>query len=77
MEKNKMITLEQVKNHPDVMVYLKKANEFLGVIGYTNMGSGTRITWRKMRVKYSRRLDTTHTPVNWLLLPDTFTTSAT
>ncbi len=38
MEKNKMITLEQVKNHPDVMVYLKKANEFLGVIGYTEHG---------------------------------------
>lgn len=33
-----MITLEQVKNHPDVMVYLKKANEFLGVIGYTEHG---------------------------------------
>ncbi len=39
MEKNKeMITLEQVKNHPDVKVYIKKANEFLGVIGYTEHG---------------------------------------
>lgn len=38
MEKNKMITLKQVKNHPDVMVYIKKANEFLGVIGYTEHG---------------------------------------
>ena len=33
-----MITLEQVKNHPDVKVYIKKANEFLGVIGYTEHG---------------------------------------
>ncbi|KAA0245917.1 MAG: HD domain-containing protein [Candidatus Brocadia sp. AMX2] len=42
MEKNKMrksmITLEQVKNHPDVKVYIKKANDFLGVIGYTEHG---------------------------------------
>ena len=39
MEKDKeMITLEQVKNHPDVKVYIKKANEFLGVIGYTEHG---------------------------------------
>jgi metal-dependent HD superfamily phosphatase/phosphodiesterase len=39
MEKDKeMITLEQVKNHPDVRVYIKKANEFLGVIGYTEHG---------------------------------------
>jgi len=39
MEKDKeMITLEQVKNHPDVKVYVKKANEFLGVIGYTEHG---------------------------------------
>ena len=34
----KMITLKRVKNHPDVKVYLKKANEFLGVIGYTEHG---------------------------------------
>ncbi|TVL98292.1 MAG: phosphohydrolase [Candidatus Brocadia sp. WS118] len=33
-----MITLEQVKNHPDVKVYIKRANEFLGVIGYTEHG---------------------------------------
>ena len=33
-----MITLEQVKNHPDVKVYIKKANDFLGVIGYTEHG---------------------------------------
>lgn len=33
-----MITLEQVKNHPDVKVYITKANEFLGVIGYTEHG---------------------------------------
>jgi len=33
-----MITLDQVKNHPDVKVYIKKANEFLGVIGYTEHG---------------------------------------
>lgn len=33
-----MITLKQVKNHPDVKVYIKKANEFLGVIGYTEHG---------------------------------------
>ncbi len=38
MEKNKMITLEKVKNHPDVMVYIRKANEFLGVVGYTEHG---------------------------------------
>ncbi len=38
MEKNKVITLEQVKNHPDVMVYIRKANEFLGVVGYTEHG---------------------------------------
>ena len=39
MEKDKeMITLEQVKNHPDVKVYIKKANDFLGVIGYTEHG---------------------------------------
>lgn len=46
MEKNKMIfksgkkivTLDQVKNHPDVKVYIRKANEFLGVIGYTEHG---------------------------------------
>ena len=39
MEKDKeMITLEQVKNHPDVKVYIKKANYFLGVIGYTEHG---------------------------------------
>ncbi len=38
MEKNKMIALEQVKNHPDVMVYIRKANEFLGVVGYTEHG---------------------------------------
>jgi len=39
MEKDKeMITLEEVKNHPDVKVYVKKANEFLGVIGYTEHG---------------------------------------
>ncbi len=37
-EDKKMITLEQVKNHPDVKVYVKKANEFLGVIGYTEHG---------------------------------------
>jgi len=33
-----MITLEQVKNHPDVKVYIKRANDFLGVIGYTEHG---------------------------------------
>lgn len=33
-----MITLEQVKKHPDVKVYIKKANDFLGVIGYTEHG---------------------------------------
>lgn len=33
-----MITLEQVKNHPDVKVYITKANDFLGVIGYTEHG---------------------------------------
>lgn len=33
-----MITLEQVKSHPDVQVYIKKANDFLGVIGYTEHG---------------------------------------
>ncbi len=33
-----MITLEQVKNHPDVQVCIKKANDFLGVIGYTEHG---------------------------------------
>ena len=33
-----MITLKQVKNHPDVKVYIKKANDFLGVIGYTEHG---------------------------------------
>lgn len=33
-----MITLEQVKNHPDVKVCIKKANDFLGVIGYTEHG---------------------------------------
>jgi uncharacterized protein len=33
-----MITLEQVMNHPDVKVYIQKANEFLGVIGYTEHG---------------------------------------
>lgn len=42
MEKNKirknMITLEQVRNHPDVKVYIKRANDFLGVIGYTEHG---------------------------------------
>jgi len=38
MEKNKMITLKEVKKHPDVKVYIKKANDFLGVIGYTEHG---------------------------------------
>ncbi len=42
MEKNEirkpMLTLEQVKNHPDVKVYIIKANDFLGVIGYTEHG---------------------------------------
>lgn len=33
-----MITLEQVKNHPDVQVCIKRANDFLGVIGYTEHG---------------------------------------
>ncbi|MCF6154270.1 MAG: HD domain-containing protein [Candidatus Brocadia sp.] len=33
-----MITLEQIKKHPDVKVYIKKANDFLGVIGYTEHG---------------------------------------
>lgn len=33
-----MITLEQVKYNPDVTVYIKKANEFPGVIGYTEHG---------------------------------------
>ncbi len=33
-----MITLKQVKDHPDVKVYIKKANDFLGVIGYTEHG---------------------------------------
>ncbi|BBO17360.1 phosphohydrolase [Candidatus Brocadia pituitae] len=33
-----MITLEQVKNHPDVKVCIKRANDFLGVIGYTEHG---------------------------------------
>lgn len=36
--KEYMIILEQVKNHPDVKVYIIKANEFLGVIGYTEHG---------------------------------------
>lgn len=33
-----MVTLEQVRNHPDVKVYIKRANDFLGVIGYTEHG---------------------------------------
>lgn len=33
-----MITLQQVKDHPDVKVYIKKANDFLGVIGFTEHG---------------------------------------
>jgi hypothetical protein len=33
-----MVTLEQVRNHPDVKVYIKKADEFLGTIGYTEHG---------------------------------------
>lgn len=33
-----MVTLETVKNHPDVRSYLTKANEFLGNIGYTEHG---------------------------------------
>lgn len=33
-----MVTLEQVMNHPDVKVYIRKANDFLGVIGYTEHG---------------------------------------
>lgn len=33
-----MITLEQVKNHPDVQICIKRANDFLGVIGYTEHG---------------------------------------
>ncbi len=33
-----MITLKDVKKHPDVKVYIKKANDFLGVIGYTEHG---------------------------------------
>ncbi len=42
MEKDKIekefITFEQVRNHPDVKVYITKANDFLGVIGYTEHG---------------------------------------
>ncbi len=33
-----MVTLEQVRNHKDVIAYLQKANEFLGAIGYTEHG---------------------------------------
>ncbi len=53
MEKDKeMITLEQVKNHPDVKVYIKKANEFLGVIGYTEHGErhGNYVAWNARKI---------------------------
>ncbi|MDO8137863.1 MAG: HD domain-containing protein [Candidatus Brocadiales bacterium] len=33
-----MVTLEQVKNHPEVRYYISKADEFLGNIGYTEHG---------------------------------------
>lgn len=33
-----LVTLEQVRNHPDVKVYIRKADEFLGAIGYTEHG---------------------------------------
>ncbi|MGR3309593.1 MAG: HD domain-containing protein [Candidatus Brocadiales bacterium] len=33
-----LVTLEQVRNHPDAKVYIRKADEFLGAIGYTEHG---------------------------------------
>ncbi len=33
-----LVTLEQVRNHPDTKVYVRKADEFLGAIGYTEHG---------------------------------------
>lgn len=37
-EKKKKITLEDVKNYYRTKMYLEKANEYLGVIGYTEHG---------------------------------------
>ncbi len=33
-----LVTLQMVKNHPDVQAYIDKADEFLGNIGYTEHG---------------------------------------
>ncbi|HHT9155627.1 MAG TPA: HD domain-containing protein [Candidatus Tripitaka sp. YC43] len=33
-----LVTLQMVKDHPDVQVYIDKADEFLGNIGYTEHG---------------------------------------
>ena len=33
-----MVTIQQVKKNKDVVTYLKKANQFLGAIGYTEHG---------------------------------------
>ncbi|HHT9130654.1 MAG TPA: HD domain-containing protein, partial [Candidatus Brocadiaceae bacterium] len=64
MEKNKIdkkiITLEQVKNHPDVEVYIKRANDFLGVIGYTEHGErhGTYVAKNARKILQELRYDT-------------------
>lgn len=33
-----MITIEQVENNPKVIIYLQKADEYMGAIGYTEHG---------------------------------------
>ncbi len=35
---NKLLTLEDIQNHPAVIAYIRKANENLGVLGYTEHG---------------------------------------
>ncbi|GFP34712.1 uncharacterized protein HKBW3S43_00504 [Candidatus Hakubella thermalkaliphila] len=38
MQKTEVITLNQVKNHPSVVTFIARADEVLGVMGYTEHG---------------------------------------